>query len=192
LISPSGGIHISEEQEDPDFFKFKFGDQEKAEEESIEQSEEVVIEDEEENEEKSTSADKEVDKLLLGSLKQLLDFENVTYVSLIKKEGKLMGEVKEEDTDDPDFYYTTLSTSYAATMGSQSGRKPSYISIAMSDCYYLMREMNNDYIFALRLENYKNFKEIIETIDEESEFLNDKWTRTQIITKLRRKYNFSR
>lgn len=101
-----------------------------------------------------------------------------------------MGEVMDEDSDEPDFYYSSLSTSYTATMGSQSGRKPQYISIAMTDCYYLMREMNEEYIFALRMDNYDNFKEIMEKIDEESAFLDDKWTRTQIITKLRRKYNF--
>ena len=132
-----------------------------------------------------------MDKLLLGSLKQILDFDNVTYVALIKKEGKLMGELKEDDSDEPDFYYSSLSASFTATMGSQSGKKAQYISIAMLDCYYLLREMNNEYIFALRMDNYDNFTEIIKKVDEESEFLDDKWTRTQIITKLRKKYNIS-
>ncbi|MFW6375662.1 MAG: hypothetical protein ACOCZJ_00700 [Thermoplasmatota archaeon] len=143
-----------------------------------------------ENEEVS-SAEKEVDRLLLNSLKQILDFDNVTYVALIKKEGKLMGELKEDGSDEPDFYYSSLAASYTATMGAQSGRRAQYISIAMPDCFYLMREMNDEYIFALRLDNYDNFTDIIKKIDEESEFLDDKWTRTQIITKLRRKYNIS-
>lgn len=138
-----------------------------------------------------SSAEKEVDKLLLGSLKQILDFDNVTYVALIKKEGKLMGELKEDDSDEPDFYYSSLSASFTATMGSQSGRKAQYISIAMPDCHYLLREMNNEYIFALRMDNYDNFSEIIKKVDEESAFLDDKWTRTQIITKLRKKYSIN-
>lgn len=138
-----------------------------------------------------SSAEKEVDKLLLSSLKQILDFDNVTYVALIKKEGKLMGELKEDESDEPDFYYSSLSASYTATMGSQSGRRPQYISIAMPDCFYIMREMNNEYIFALRMDNYDDFTEIVKKVDEESAFLDDKWTRTHIITKLRRKYNFS-
>lgn len=180
-------MFISEKEEDPDFFKFKFGEQDELEKEDLdEMEEEMDILDEE-----GSSADKEVDQFLAGSLKQILKFDNVTYVSLIKKEGKLMGEVKEEGSEDSDFYYSSLSTAYTATMGQESDKKVQYMSIAMPDCYYLLREMNEEYIFALRLDSYDNFTDIMEKLDEEGEFLKDKWTRIHTISQLRRKYDFN-